>query len=50
MDKTIQEMTDLELALLLDQQYQTLMQTQNNLMIINQELEKRKKPVEQHLD
>lgn len=37
----ITKMTDLELAKLQSEQYQLFMQTQRNLMAINQELDKR---------
>ena len=41
--QNIETMTSEDLALALGQQYQTLMQAQANIQIINLELEKRKK-------
>ncbi len=41
MNKQIKEMTDLELAKALGNLYQQFMQIQQNLVAINQELEKR---------
>ena len=42
----VQSMTDLQLAEILNQEYQKLMQSQTNIMVIQKELENRKKPVE----
>jgi len=41
MNPDISKMTDLELAKIQGQVYQQLMQAQQNLLILNQELEKR---------
>ena len=41
-NKQICEMTDLELAEVQGQQYQLLMQVQNNLLAVNNEIVKRK--------
>ncbi len=42
----VQQMSDLQLAEILNQEYQKLMQSQTNIMVIQKELENRKKPVE----
>jgi len=42
----VQQMTDLQLADILNSEYQKLMQSQTNIMVIQKELENRKKPVE----
>jgi len=42
MNPKIEDMTTEDLALALNQQYQTLIQCQNNIMLINQVVEGRK--------
>lgn len=44
--KPLSEYTDIELAEIQGQSYQQLIQTQGNLVAINQEIQKRKKPAE----
>lgn len=44
-NKPIQEFTDLELAQLQRQTYEQFLQTQNNLMIISQEINRRTQTV-----
>ena len=46
MDKQLKDYTDLELAKLQGQLYQQFMQTQGNLIAINQEIERRIPKVE----
>jgi thiamine pyrophosphokinase len=41
MDKTLKDMTDLELAKLQGNMYQQLMMTQQNLIALNQEIDRR---------
>jgi len=42
----IQKLSGEQLAEILNQEYQKLMQSQTNIMVIQKELENRKKPVE----
>jgi len=42
----IQSMSDLQLAEMLNQEYQKLLQAQNNIMVLQKAVEDRKKPVE----
>ena len=42
-NQTVEQMSGEELALLLQQQYNTIIQTQQNIQIINAELQKRQK-------
>jgi len=43
----VQQMSDLQLAEILDTEYSKLMQAQGNILVIKREIENRKKPVEQ---